>query len=79
MAMAEPLHRLPLEAELKFQIMRSEVQAAADLEQLRRVAMQLVDMAEMQARLTGAMLRQAYLKPRPFHPSLVKGEPATPA
>ena len=77
--MAEPLHRLPLEAELKFQIMRSDVQAAADLEQLRQVALQLVDMAEMQARITGAMLRQAYLKPRPFHPALVQGEPAAPA
>lgn len=79
MAMAEPLHRLPLEAELKFQIMRSDVQAAADLEQLRHVALQLVDMAEMQARLTGAMLKQAYLRPRPFHPALVQGEPAAPA
>lgn len=77
--MAEPLHRLSLEAQLKFQIMRSDVQAAADLEELRQVALRLVDMAEMQHRLTGAMLRQAYLKPRPFHPTLVQGEPAAPA
>lgn len=77
--MAEPLHRLPLETELRFQIMRSDVQAAADLEQLRQVALQVVDMAEMQARLTGAMLRQAYLKPRPSHPALLQGDPAPPA
>lgn len=77
--MPGPLHRLPLEAELKFQIMRSDVQAAADLDELRRLALQLVDMAEMQARLTGAMLRQAYLKPRPFHPAQVQGQPASPA
>jgi|GEM_PF-4916107 hypothetical protein len=77
--MAEPLHRLPLEAELKLQIMRSDVQAAGDLEQLRQVALRVVDMAEMQARLTGAMLRQAYLKPRPFHPALLQGELGPPA
>jgi hypothetical protein len=39
----------------------------------------VVDMAEMQARLTGAMLRQAYLKPRPFHPALLQGELGPPA
>lgn len=76
--MAEPLHRLPLEAQLKFQIMRSDVQAAGDLEQLRQVALRVVDMAEMQARLTGAMLRQAYLKPRPLHPGLLQGGPVPP-
>jgi hypothetical protein len=79
MAMAEPLHRLSLEAELKFQIMRSDVQAAADLEQLRQVALRLVDMAEMQQRLTLAMLQQAYFKPRPFHPALLQSESAAPA
>lgn len=77
--MAEPLHRLSLETELKFQIMRSEVQAAADLDHLREVALQLIDMAEMQQRVTHAMLKQAYLKPRPFHPALLQQEPASPA
>ena len=77
--MAEPLHRLSLETELMFQIMRSDVQAAADLEQLRHVALRLVDMAEMQQRLTQAMLQQAYFKPRPFHRALLQLESASPA
>ena len=77
--MADPIHRLSLEAELKFQIMRSDVQAASDLDELRQVALRLVDMAELQHRLTGAMLQQAYLKPRPVHPAQLQRDPAAPA
>lgn len=67
-----------MEAELKFQIMRSEIQAAADLDHLRKVALQVVDMAEMQQRTTNAMLREAFLRPRPPHPSLLESTASAP-
>jgi hypothetical protein len=65
--------QLSLEARLKFQVMRCEISETADLEHLRRKAMMLVDMLELQQRASNAMLQQTFLKPRPLHPSLLEG------
>lgn len=65
--------QLSLEAKLKFQIMRSEIKEAKDLEELQRKALMVVDLFEMQQRASNAMLQTTFLKPRPLHPSLFEG------
>lgn len=71
--MPEPvIPQLSLEARLNFQIMRSEIREATDLNELQRKALVLVDLMELQQRTSNAMLREGTLKPRPLHPSLLE-------
>lgn len=62
--------QLHLEAQLQYRILRSDIKAATDMAQLQRLALQLVDMIELQRRTAMALLNQpAYrqLRPRPHH------------
>lgn len=60
---------LSLEAQAQFRILRSEIHSAHDPIQLRRMALQLVDLMELQRKTVLLMLQENYLKPRPIHPS----------
>lgn len=73
--MSEPvIPQLSLEAKLRFTILRNEIREAADLNDLQRKALMLVDLMELQQRASNAMLRETYLKPRPLHPSLLEAQ-----
>lgn len=53
--------KLSLEEQFKFQAIRLEVQQAKGIEELRRVALQAIDLMEQQKRAVLGMLQQGYL------------------
>ena len=65
-------HQLPLEARLQYEILRAEISQVQDLEQMRLMALRMVQLMELQRKVVAAMLRQGYLesdlKPRPVYP-----------
>lgn len=72
MSTASADHQLPLEARLQYEILRAEIGQVQDLEQMRLMALRMVQLMELQRKVVAAMLRQGYLesdlKPRPVHP-----------
>jgi len=65
--------QLHLEAQLQYQILRSDIKAATDMAMLQRVALQVVDMMELQRRTALALMKRPassqHLRPRPHHPA----------
>lgn len=65
-------HQLPLEARLQYEILRAEISQVQDLEQMRLMALRMVQLMELQRKVVAAMLRQGYLesdlKTRPVYP-----------
>lgn len=49
--------RLHLEAQLQYQILRADIKAATDMAQLQRVALQMVDMMELQRRTALSLIK----------------------
>lgn len=72
MSTASASHQLPLEARLQYEILRAEIGQVQDLEQMRAMALRMVQLMELQRKVVAAMLRQGYLegdlKPRPVYP-----------
>lgn len=72
MSTAPSGHQLPLEARLQYEILRAEIGQVQDLEQMRLMALRMVQLMELQRKVVAAMLRQGYLesdiKPRPVYP-----------
>lgn len=70
------LPQLHLEAQLQYQILRSDIKAATDMAMLQRLALQVVDMMELQRRTALALMKRPassqQLRPRPHHPGAVE-------
>jgi hypothetical protein len=55
--MAADLFKLPLEAQIQYQILRQEVQEAEDLERLREVSLKLINLMELQRKTFNGLMR----------------------
>jgi hypothetical protein len=71
--MPEPvMPPLPVEAQLQYEILRTEVRGTNDVESLRDKALTLIDLLELQRRTVNAMPKHGFCGTSPTLPRLSK-------